>query len=120
MKHLVWAALALGVLVAGPATAGEIVKNKPIDTNLLVVKPSRAAADIAAGTIELAGNTAAGAIESDGFVKTFNNLFGFRRNQMSTVQPGRSPLPIPQLFQYTQYRTYIKPVMPSSQPVRRR
>jgi hypothetical protein len=118
MRNLVWVAGALTLVVAGPATAGDIVF-KPIDTNKLVVKPSRAAADLTAKTIELVGNTAAGATESNGYVKTINNLFGFRRAQTMPTQPGRSALPAPYLFPSTQYKSSIQPVMPSSQPVRR-
>jgi len=118
MKHLVWAAVALTIVVAGPATAGDITF-KPIDTSKLVVKPSRAAADLSAATIKLVGNTAAGAVEQNGYVKTINNLFGFRKTQAMPTQAGRSPLPAPQLFPSTQYKSYNTPVMPSSQPVRR-
>ena len=119
MRNLVWVAATLAIVAAGPATAGDITF-KPIDTNKLVVKPSKTAADLSAATIKLVGNTAAGAVESDGFVKTINNVFGFKRTQSMPVQPGRSPLPVPQLFPSTQYRSNIVPVMPSSQPVRRR
>lgn len=119
MKHMVWAAAALTIVVAGPASAGDIVF-KPIDTNQLVVKPSRAAADLSAATIKLVGNTAAGALEKDGYVKTINNLFGTRRTVMTPVQAGRSALPLPSSFSSTQYKSYNTPVMPSSQPVRRR
>lgn len=119
MRNLVWAAAALTIVVAGPATAGDITF-KPIDTNQLVVKPSKAAADLSAATIKLVGNTAAGAVEQDGFVKTINNLFGFKRSTSMPVQPGRSALPAPHLFPSTQYKSNIVPVMPSSQPVRRR
>lgn len=119
MRHLIWAAAALTIVVAGPASAGDI-QFKPIDTNKLVVKPSKAVADLSAATIKLVGNTTAGAVEQNGYVKTINNLFGFRRTVESPVQPGRSPLPVPSLFPSTQYKSNITPVMPSSQPVRRR
>jgi len=118
MKHLVWVAAALTIVAAGPATAGDITF-KPIDTNKLVVKPSKAAADLSAAAIKLVGNTTAGAVEQNGYVRTINNVFGFRKTQTMPVQPGRSPLPVPQLFPSTQYKTNITPVMPSSQPVRR-
>ena len=118
MKQLVWAAAALAIVFAGPATAGDITY-RPIDTNTLVVKPSKAAADLAAQSIKLVGNTAAGAVESDGFVKTINNLFSFKRSTGMAIQPGRSALPAPHLFPSTQYKSNIVPVMPSSQPGRR-
>ena len=119
MRNLVWAAAAVALVVAAPATAGDITF-KPIDTNKLVVKPSKAAADLSAQAIKLVGNTTAGAVEQNGYVKTINNLFGFKREQTMPVQPGRSAPPAPQLFPSTQYKSNITPVMPSSQPVRRR
>jgi hypothetical protein len=118
MKHLVAVAAALTIVVAGPATAGDIVF-KPIDTNKLVVKPTKAAADLSAATLKLVGNTTANAVEQNGYVKTINNLFGFRKQQTMPVQPGRSPLPVPSLFPSSQYKSYNTPVMPTSQPVRR-
>jgi hypothetical protein len=119
MRSLVWGAAAVALVVAAPATAGDITF-KPIDTNKLVVKPSKAAADLSAATIKLVGNTTAGAVEQNGYVKTINNLFGFRKEQTMPIQAGRSPIPAPHLFPSTQYKSNIQPVMPSSQPVRRR
>jgi len=119
MRNLVGAAVAMALVVAAPATAGDITF-KPVDTNALVVKPSKAVADLTASTIKLVGNTTAGAVEQNGYVRTINNLFGFRREQSMPIQPGRSPIPAPHLFPSTQYKTNIVPVMPSSQPVRRR
>jgi len=117
MRCVLTAAVGLA-LAAGPATAGE-VKFKPIDTNALVVQPSQTAAKLSAATIDLVGKAAAGSIEGNGYVKTINNLFGFRRPVASPTQPGRSPIPAPALYQSTQYQNYNTPVMPSSQPVRR-
>lgn len=118
MRHLLWAAAALAV-VAGPAAAGE-VQFKPIDTNKLVIKPSKVAAGLASQTIQVVGNAAAGQVENDGFVKTINNVLGFRRSVPTPVQPGRSPLPAPSLFKSTQYKSAIAPVMPSAMPSRRK
>ena len=69
--------------------------------------------------LHLAGKTAAGQIEKNGYVKTINNLFGFRRSVPTPVQPGPSPLPQPTLFKSTQYGNAIHPVMPTSMPARR-
>lgn len=118
MRHLVWVAAALAIVVARPATAGDVTF-KPIDTNKLMVKPSRAAADLSAATVNLVGNTAAGAVEQNGIVRTINNVFGFKKTQVMPTQAGRSALPAPYLFPSTQYKSNITPVMPSSQPVRR-
>ncbi len=117
MKYLVCAATALA-LAAGNAHAAD-TKFKPIDTEKLLVQPSRTAAKLSAATINLVGNTAANQVESDGFVKTINNLFGFRRQTMSPIQPGPSPLPAPGLFRSMHYKNYNTPVMPKSMPSRR-
>jgi hypothetical protein len=115
MKHLLCTAAVLAV-VAGQATAGE-VQFKPIDTNKLVVKPSKVAADLSSKTIQLVGNTAAGAAEQNGYIKTINNLFGFRRSVSPPTQPGG--LPAPGLFKSTQYKSFNTPVMPTAMPIRR-
>lgn len=118
MRNLLWAVAALAAVAGGPATAGDIVY-KPIDTKSLVVQPSKAAASLAASTINMVGQTAAGQIEKDGFVKTINNVFGFKRTISSPTQAGPSPLPAPQMFRSTGYGSVIKPVMPISMPARR-
>jgi hypothetical protein len=118
MRNLLWAAAALAVIAVGPATAGE-VQFKPIDTKALVVQPSKAAAALAASTINMVGQTAAGQIEKDGFVKTINNVFGFKKSVPTPTQAGPSPLPAPQMFKSTTYGSVIKPMMPIAVPVRR-
>ena len=118
MRHLLWTAAAFAFVAAGPATAGEM-QFKPIDTNKLVVKPTKAAADLSAATIKLVGNSTAGSIEQNGYVKTINNLLGVKKTIPSPTQPGRSPLPAPTLFPSTQYKSFNSPVMPTSMPVRR-
>ncbi len=105
-------AAALVALAAGPIAAdnGRFV---PIDTNKLVVRPSRAIANVAAGTINLVGDTAAGQVQNDGFIKTFNNLFGYTRPGPSMTQPGPSALPNPLRFPSTRYPNYNTPVRPT-------
>lgn len=118
MRNMLWAGAAFAAVVVGPARAGDIVY-KPIDTNQLVVKPSRAAADIAARTIETVGQTAGNSLANNGYVKTINNLFS-KKIIVPHTQRGPSPLPSPNLFPSTQYKNYNTPVMPTYQPVRRR
>jgi hypothetical protein len=117
MRNLLWATAALAAVAVGPATAGEI-EFKPIDTKALVVKPSKTAAALASSTINMVGQTAAGQIEKDGFVKTINNLFGAKRTIPTPTQAGPSPLPAPQMFKSTGYGNAIKPVMPVVAPRR--
>ena len=117
MRKLLWAAAALAV-AAGQATAAD-VEFKPIDTKKLVVQPSKTAAALSAATIDMVGKTAAGQIEKNGYVKTINNLFGFRKSVPTPTQAGPSPLPTPTMFKSTQYGSAIQPVMPTSMPARR-
>ena len=110
--------VAVAVLMAGvPANAGDI-EFKPIDTKKLVVQPSKTAANLAAGTINLVGQTTAGAVEGNGYIKTINNLFSIKKKD-PTKQAGPSALPSPNLYKSTQYKNYNMPVMPTSQPVNR-
>jgi hypothetical protein len=112
MKKLLWACAA--VAVAGGAAAGADIVYKPIDTNALVVKPSRTAANLAAQTIDVVGQTAAGSIENNGYVKTINNLFS-KKIRIPSFQSGPSALPSPNLFPSTQYKSFNTPVMPTVQ-----
>ena len=117
MKRMLWAGAAVALVAFGSATAQDIVF-KPIDTNKLVVQPSRTAAGIAARTIDLAGQTAGSSLENNGYIKTINNLFK-KTISFPTTQMGRSALPAPHLFPSTQYQNFNTPVMPTSQPRRR-
>ncbi|MCE9566313.1 MAG: hypothetical protein K8U57_30180 [Planctomycetes bacterium] len=114
MKKLLWATAALAIVAVNTATAGDIVY-KPINTNKLVVQPSRAAANVASQAINLVGNTAAGSLESNGYIKTINNLFS-RKIIVPHTQAGPSALPSPNLFPSTQYKSYNTPVMPIVRP----
>ena len=114
MKKLLWGFAALAVIAGQPATASQ---PDPIDTNKLVVKPTRAVADLTAATINLAGNATAGQLKQNGYLKTFNNLF--RAPTPNTRQSGPSPLPQPGLFKSMQYKNYNTPVMPVAMPARR-
>lgn len=113
MKNLLLAGVAVAFLALGPARAGDIVY-KPIDTNKLVVKPSRAIANVTAQTIDVVGKTAGGAIEKNGYVKTINNLFS-RKVVVPHTQNGPSALPAPTMFPSTTYKSYNNPVMPIMQ-----
>jgi hypothetical protein len=117
MRNYVWAAV-VAAAAAGPATAGE-VEWKPIDTKKLMVMPSKTAAALTAATIDMAGKTAAQSVESNGYVKTINNLFGIKRSIPTPTQMGPSPLPAPGIFKSTQYMSPIKPQLPTSVPSRR-
>jgi hypothetical protein len=117
MKNFFWGFVALAILAAGPARAGDIIF-KPIDTQKLVVQPSKIAASMAAKTINLVGQTAAGSIEQNGYVKTINNLFGKKIISPKT-QAGPSALPTPNMFSSTQYKSFNTPLTPTSQTIRR-
>src|SRR5262245_19357063 len=116
MRTLLWTAAALAAIAVGPATAGDIVY-KPIDTDKYVVKPTRAAANLAARTIDTVGQTAGNSLKNNGYVKTINNLFS-KKVIVPHTQLGPSPLPSPNLFPSTHYKSYNTPVMPTYQPRR--
>lgn len=117
MKWVVCGVMAVALTVGAPATAGD-VDFRPIDTRKLVVQPSKTAANLAAGTINLVGQQAAGTIENNGYIKTLNNLFSVKRFA-PRFQAGPSALPAPNMYKSTQYVNYNTPVMPTSQPVNR-
>jgi hypothetical protein len=116
MKCALYGLAALVLLVGRPTSTGAS-DGVPIDTKKLVVKPTKAIADLTSQTINLAGSTAAGQLQNNGYVKTFNNLF--RKPTPTTIQSGPSPLPVPRLYPSTNYPNYNTPVMPTSMPVRR-
>jgi hypothetical protein len=113
MKWLMSAAAVAALLVAGSAQAGD-VEWKPVDTKRFVVQPTKKAAELTAKTIQLAGGTAANSIENNGYVKTINNLFGWKKTE-PRFQTGPSALPSPNLYKSTQYMNYNTPVMPTVQ-----
>ena len=117
MRYLLCAAVAVAAVAAGPTTLGA-ADQSPIDTQKLVVKPTKAVADLTAATINMAGQTAASQIEKDGYFKTLKNLL--KRPTPTTIQAGPSRLPAPTLYPSTQYKDAIKPVMPINMPARRR
>jgi hypothetical protein len=122
MKTLLWAGAVLAgiaALAVGQANAqNRDIVFKPIDTERLVVQPSRSVAGLTAKTIDIVGKTAAGSIENNGWVKTINNLFS-RKVIVPTTQSGLSALPSPNLFPSTQYKSFNTPVMPILQDRRR-
>jgi hypothetical protein len=113
MKHMLLASAAVVLFTAGTGTAQDIVF-KPIDTNRLVVQPSRKAASLAAQSIDIVGTTAGNSLANNGYIKTINNLFK-RTISIPMRQPGRSGLPSPHLFPSTRYQNFNTPVMPTYQ-----
>lgn len=114
MRQMIWglALTAAGVgLSAGDAAAQ--LKNVPIDTTALIVKPGDTATNIFAGTAKIINRAVADAVDSNGFVKTLNNLLGRRPEAKQTTQPNG--LPVPSLYPSTQYPNSFQPVMPTAQ-----
>jgi hypothetical protein len=107
--------LGAAAAAAGTAQAQYPFVSKPIDTDKLVIAPANTAAAATgattAGTIRTFGKTVAGVIEDNGFVRTFNNLFG-KRATPPAVQPGLSPLPVPGSFASTGYKNSFVPAAP--------
>jgi hypothetical protein len=116
MKICLWGIASLALVATGSAGAGDI-EFKPINTQKLVVQPSKAAAGLAAQSISLVGQAAGNTIEKNGYVKTINNLFG-KKIFAPRTQAGPSPLPTPTMFSSTQYKSYNTPLMPRAMPRR--
>lgn len=117
MKNVIWGLAAVTLIVAAPAQAADI-EFKPIDTQKLVVQPSKMAAGLAASTINLAGQATANTIEKNGYFKTFQNLFK-KTIHIASTQNGPSALPTPTMFSSTQYKSFNTPLMPATQSTRR-
>jgi hypothetical protein len=110
MRKLGGFACAAALMTAAAGLSQERVF-KPVDTQALVVKPSAAAASLAAQSIQLAGNVAAARVDDSLYVRAVNFLFGSRQPAAGVpVQAGRSPIPVPGA--YPQYDSPLKPVMP--------
>src|SRR5262245_38577946 len=91
MKHMLLACAAVAFVGVGSARAQDFVF-KPIDTQKLVVQPSRTAAGITAQTIDLVGTTAGNSLNNNNWVKLTNFFLG-KRVSIPTTQAGRSALP---------------------------
>lgn len=115
MRRTLWAGvvgvgLALGVL-GGPTAASAQIVSKPIDTSKFVVAPADAATNIFSGTARYVSRAVAGTIESNGFVRTINNLLG-RRDERATSQPGG--LPLPGSYPSTKYANSFPAALPTT------
>jgi hypothetical protein len=110
MKKLLLTGVAFALVAVTSAQAGDVVFT-PIDTDKFVIKPSNAAAGVAAKTISVVGTTAGNSLKNNGYVRTINNLFG-KKILMPRTQAGPSALPTPNMFPSTQYKSYNRPVMP--------
>jgi hypothetical protein len=117
MKHCLWGLAAVALVAVGPARAGDIVY-KPIDTSKFLVRPTKTTANLAERTINAVGQFTANSIESNGYVKTINNLFS-KKIVVPHTQTGPSALPAPTRFASTYYKNYHTPVRPSVQRMRR-
>lgn len=105
-----------GALVASAGTASaQGLEFKPIDTNKAIVQPTDATTGILSTTTRYVSRAIADTIDSNGFVKTLNNLLGRRPAPTATIQPGMSPLPLPGTYPSTQYKNSFSPVMPTYQ-----
>ena len=117
MRWFLVATLGAGGLLfaAASSASAQGITNKPIDTNALIVKPADATTTILGGTFRYVSRVAAGLVDSNGYVKTFNNLFGRTTDPKATAQPGYSPLPLPGSYSSSSYQSAITPAMPRYQ-----
>ena len=111
MRHLLGAiVVAVGVTLGTGATASaQTIKSKPLDTDLLVVKPADTATNIFSGTSRYLSRAVAGTIEDNGFVRTINSLLGRTTTRQTKQSNG---LPLPGTYPSTGYVNSFKPAMP--------
>ena len=88
---------------------------KPIDPQQLVVQPTETATNIFSSASRYVSRVVAGTIESNGFVKTINNLLGRTPATPVTTQAGYSRLPDPRTYQSSGYVNSFQPAMPTTQ-----
>ena len=104
---------ALCAVLAASSPARAQLQNKVIDTNALIVQPADTATNIFSATAKYVNRAVASTIDSDGFVKTINNLLGRRSDPKRTTQDNG--LPLPGSYQSTQYKNSFIPAMPRTQ-----
>lgn len=110
MRYILIAA----AVVLTTTCAGAQDRNVPLDTNQIIVQPADTATNIFTGTARYVSRAVADTIENNGFVKTLNNLLGYTPLAKQTTQRN-SNLPLPSLYQSTQYPTSFGQVMPTQQ-----
>ena len=110
MRTLLIAAATL--LTTGLASAQNLV-NVPVDTTKLIVQPADTATNILSGTAKYMNRVVADAVDSNGFVKTLNNLLGRSVDPKRTTQLN-SNLPLPTSYQSTRYKNSFQPAMPTT------
>lgn len=100
-------------LLTAHLSSAQNLKFKPVDTDLGIVQPVETATNIFSGTARYVSRAIADTIDSNGFVKTLNNLLGRTPDPKQTTQFG-SNLPMPGLYQSTRYPNSFKPATPTT------
>jgi hypothetical protein len=108
-------ALAVAVVATAGTASAQNLEFKPIDTSKLIVQPTDATTNIFARTTQYISRVVANTIDSDGYIKTINNLLGISSSSQPTAQPGFSPLPLPGTYPSTGYKNSFQPAMPTYQ-----
>ena len=89
------------------------LRNVPVDTNQFIVQPTDTATNIFTGTARYVSRAVANTIDNNGFIKTINNLLGRTPDPKQTTQLN-SNLPLPNLYQSTNYPNSFTPAMPTT------
>ena len=109
MRSLGFWVVVVGTAMIWSGDASAQVINKPIDTTSGIVKPVDTATNIFSGTSRYLSRVVASSVDSNGFVRTINNLFS-RTSNPTTTQPNG--LPLPSMYESTRYKNSFTPVMP--------
>jgi hypothetical protein len=117
MRSLFAFAGAIAALACFTGSASAQIKSVPIDTSAYVVKPVDTTTSILGGAARYVSRVTASAIDSNGFVKTVNNLLGKTPPPPPAppTQAGYSPLPHPSLYPSNSYASPLQPALPKYQ-----
>lgn len=99
----------------GPGGLPYQPQGKVIDGNQLLVQPTDTATNIFTSASRYISRVVANTVESNGFVKTINNLLGRKPDAPTMFQPGYSRLPDPRTYPSSQYKNSFTPAMPTTQ-----
>jgi|YNPBryunderm2012_1023409.scaffolds.fasta_scaffold38606_2 hypothetical protein len=106
--------LALLVFVATSTMAsGQTPEFRPIDTNRFIVQPVDQATGFLSGATRTLSRVVANAIQSDGIIRTVNNLFGRNSTPAPVMSNGINPAA------YPRYQSPLFHVPPTAAPYRR-
>ncbi len=99
------------VALSADTASAQTLNYVPIDTTKGLVQPTDSAINIVSGTLKIVNRAVADAVDSNGFVKTLNNLLGRTTTRQTTQSNG---LPLPNMYESTRYKNSFPAAQPRS------